>query len=212
MASQSATPTLNSVPSRERACLGAASTSEGVRLGGRLNVEGAPSNESFALMNHRVLWVSSLLALVAACGGRSTQGLDDEASDEQTDVHGTAGTGGTQGSGGSGGGQGSAGSGSSQGIAGSGGAQGVAGSGGGQGTAGAGGTAGTTPTGEGQPCVSEADCTGLEASFCDIFVSQTCLVRGCSVSPDSCSAGKECCDLTAFGLPTLCIAAGACAN
>lgn len=69
------------------------------------------------------------------------------------------------------------------------------------------------PTGEDQPCTTDADCAGFEASFCDNFVSLTCLVRGCSVVPDSCFAGKECCDLSAFGLPmTLCIAEGACQN
>ena len=85
------------------------------------------------------------------------------------------------------------------------------------GTGGRGGAPGTTPgvtnpTGEGQPCVSDADCAGFDASFCELFVSHTCLVRGCSVAPDSCSSGRECCDLTAFGLPTLCLGAGLCAN
>jgi hypothetical protein len=100
------------------------------------------------------------------------------------------------------------------------GAPGSAGSGGGQGTSGAAGTAAVTPhatrpTGEGQPCASEADCAGFEASFCEIYVSRTCLVSGCSLSPDSCPAGEECCDVTAVGLvglPTLCLAAGLCAN
>ena len=77
---------------------------------------------------------------------------------------------------------------------------------------GSGGSAGTRPTGEDMPCSSSADCAGFEATFCDTFVTGTCLVSGCTVVPDSCSAGKECCDLSSFGLPPLCIAAGACAN
>jgi hypothetical protein len=181
-------------------------------------------------VNHRVLWVSSLLVLATACGGRSTGVLeDDESSDDE--LGGAAGTGGStsaSGSGGSGGGQGIGGStsaqgfggsatatggwGGSQGIAGSGGSQGIAGSGGSQGIAGADGTAGTTASGEGQPCTSQNDCAGFDATFCDVFVTGSCLVRDCTVTPDSCSAGKECCDLTNFGLPTLCIAEGACAD
>lgn len=67
------------------------------------------------------------------------------------------------------------------------------------------------PTGQDEPCQSDADCANFEASFCDIFVTQTCLVPNCTLTPDNCFTGKECCDLTNFGLPfTLCIAAGAC--
>jgi hypothetical protein len=54
-------------------------------------------------------------------------------------------------------------------------------------------------------------CEGKEASFCDSFVSGTCLVPNCTLAPDNCFVGKECCDLSSFGLPiTLCVAAGAC--
>jgi hypothetical protein len=70
------------------------------------------------------------------------------------------------------------------------------------------------PTGQDDPCVppngTAAACEGKEASFCDNVVSGTCLVPGCTLAPDNCFAGKECCDLTTFGLGTLCIAAGAC--
>jgi len=161
-------------------------------------------------MKRSVLWVSSLLTLAAACGGRSTDVLDDESPDEPT-------TGAAGGMGGSGGAPGTAGSGGGQATAGSGGAPGTAGSVGAQGPAGAGGTAGTTsngrkPTGEDQPCRSEADCAGFEATFCDAFVTNTCMVRGCRVVPDSCFVGKECCDLSEFGLPTLCVAAGVCSD
>ncbi|MEY2935134.1 MAG: hypothetical protein RL033_5883 [Pseudomonadota bacterium] len=67
------------------------------------------------------------------------------------------------------------------------------------------------PTGQDTPCTTAADCAGFEASYCDNFVSFSCLVPGCTVSPDNCSDGKDCCDLSNFGLPmTLCIQAGAC--
>lgn len=67
------------------------------------------------------------------------------------------------------------------------------------------------PTGEDAQCTSDADCAGFEASFCDTFVTGTCLVPNCTLAPnDSCFVGKECCDLSSFGLSTLCIAAGAC--
>ena len=154
-------------------------------------------------MKRSVLWVWSLFTLAAACGGRSTDALEDESPDEP--VHGA---GGTQGMGGSSGAPGTAGAGGSQATAGSGGAQSTAGAGGTGGAT----SNGTKPLGEDQPCGSAADCAGFEATFCDIFVTGTCLVSGCSVAPDSCSAGKECCDLTAFGLPSLCIVAGACQN
>lgn len=123
---------------------------------------------------------------------------------------------GAQGTGGSRGGlgSGSGGDGGDHGWAGSGGDRGWAGTGGVAGTTSTGGTTSNVPqgTGEGLPCDSAADCAGFQANFCDTFVSGTCLISGCNVSPDSCSTGKECCDLSTFGLPTLCIAAGACAN
>jgi len=164
-------------------------------------------------MKRSVLWVSSLLTLAAACGGRSTDALEDEAPDEPIQ-----GAGGTSGGGGSGGAPGTAGWGGGGATAGSGGAPGTAGSAGAEGPAGAAGTANTTtPTGTGRtgedlPCLSDVDCAGYQANFCDVFVTNTCMVRGCRVAPDSCSAGKQCCDLSAFGLPTLCLAAGVCQN
>jgi hypothetical protein len=70
------------------------------------------------------------------------------------------------------------------------------------------------PTGQDDSCVppngSAAACEGKEASFCDNIVSGTCLVPNCTLAPDNCFPGKECCDLSSFGLGTLCIAAGAC--
>lgn len=66
------------------------------------------------------------------------------------------------------------------------------------------------PVGQSDPCKTNADCAGKEASFCDTFVTQSCLVQGCTVSPDNCFTGSQCCDLSKYGLPTLCVAAGAC--
>jgi hypothetical protein len=66
------------------------------------------------------------------------------------------------------------------------------------------------PLGAGAACTSAADCAGGEATYCDTMITSSCLVSGCSVSPDSCFPGSECCDLTPFGLPTLCVAAGGC--
>jgi hypothetical protein len=67
------------------------------------------------------------------------------------------------------------------------------------------------PSGAGRTCTSDADCAGAEATYCDLFVSRTCLVQACTVEPDSCFTGSECCDLTPVGLPiTLCIPPGAC--
>jgi hypothetical protein len=66
------------------------------------------------------------------------------------------------------------------------------------------------PIGEGVPCAAPADCAGKDANFCEAFVSFTCMVQGCNLEPDSCFTGRECCDLSGFGLPPLCLPAGAC--
>jgi hypothetical protein len=66
------------------------------------------------------------------------------------------------------------------------------------------------PSGLGQSCTSDADCQGNEAAFCDTFMLMSCQVAGCSVDPDDCFPGYECCDLSAFGLGALCIPEGAC--
>ena len=67
------------------------------------------------------------------------------------------------------------------------------------------------PIGLNQPCASDADCAGNEASYCDIFVTMSCLVQNCTLSPDDCYPGTECCDLSTFGIPQpLCLAEGAC--
>jgi hypothetical protein len=67
------------------------------------------------------------------------------------------------------------------------------------------------PTGLGKTCGAAADCAGLDASYCESFQAKTCMVAGCTVSPDTCGVGMACCDLTKVGLPTtLCVPAGSC--
>ncbi|MBN2194025.1 MAG: hypothetical protein JW751_14515 [Polyangiaceae bacterium] len=63
------------------------------------------------------------------------------------------------------------------------------------------------PTGLGQPCESDEDCAGTEATYCDLFVTMGCLVQGCTLDPDNCFVGYECCDLSGFGIAEpLCVA------
>jgi hypothetical protein len=87
------------------------------------------------------------------------------------------------------------------------------------GTGGAGGEAGAAntgapeeqpPEGLGMSCSSNADCEGTEAEFCDTFMTQACQVIGCSLEPDDCYMGYECCDLSAFSIGNLCVPVGAC--
>jgi hypothetical protein len=67
------------------------------------------------------------------------------------------------------------------------------------------------PLGAGKPCTSAADCEDSEATYCDSFASQSCLVQGCALAPDNCFEGTECCDLSAFDVPQpLCVATGEC--
>jgi hypothetical protein len=67
------------------------------------------------------------------------------------------------------------------------------------------------PVGAGKMCSSPADCADGDATFCDTFMTQSCLVMGCTVTPNDCFEGTECCDLSAFGLPApICVAPGSC--
>jgi hypothetical protein len=67
------------------------------------------------------------------------------------------------------------------------------------------------PTGRNQPCASDADCAGYEASWCEPIQSHTCQVRDCSVDdPKSCFEDSACCDLSSFGLPRICVPHGTC--
>lgn len=64
------------------------------------------------------------------------------------------------------------------------------------------------PTGEGEACAAAADCAGKEASLCDTFMTQTCLVQNCTTTPDSCSKGRLCCPIPGF--VNLCVLEGEC--
>jgi hypothetical protein len=67
------------------------------------------------------------------------------------------------------------------------------------------------PLGAGAACEEAADCKGTEATFCDMFVTHECLVQGCTLAPDNCFPGTECCEVQDFGISTLlCVAAGEC--
>jgi hypothetical protein len=67
------------------------------------------------------------------------------------------------------------------------------------------------PLGANQACATSADCAGTEATFCDAVITHSCRVEGCSLSPDDCFEGTECCDLTGFGVPLpICVAEGGC--
>jgi hypothetical protein len=67
------------------------------------------------------------------------------------------------------------------------------------------------PAGLGKACETPADCAGTEATYCDTIVSHACQVEGCSVAPNNCFAGFDCCDLSGFGVPVnLCVPTGQC--
>lgn len=69
------------------------------------------------------------------------------------------------------------------------------------------------PTGAGTTCATNADCEGFDANYCEAFVSRVCVVRNCNLMPDSCAAGFECCDFSAFPNPdytSLCLPEGLC--
>jgi hypothetical protein len=67
------------------------------------------------------------------------------------------------------------------------------------------------PVGMGLPCETEADCAGTEATWCDAFTSQRCVVQGCSLTEQDCFGDLECCDFSQFDVPApLCVPAGGC--
>lgn len=66
------------------------------------------------------------------------------------------------------------------------------------------------PLGAGTSCTSPADCAGTEAIFCDTFVTRTCRVQDCSLAADDCFEGTECCDLSMYSIPNLCVVGGTC--
>lgn len=67
------------------------------------------------------------------------------------------------------------------------------------------------PLGLGTPCESADDCAGTEATWCDTFQTQQCIVQGCSLADQDCFGDQVCCDLSQFGVPVpLCLPAGGC--
>jgi hypothetical protein len=67
------------------------------------------------------------------------------------------------------------------------------------------------PSGAGQACTTAADCAGTEATFCESFMLHECVVRDCSPTAQDCFPGKQCCDLSQFGVPApICLPNGAC--
>lgn len=67
-----------------------------------------------------------------------------------------------------------------------------------------------TFTGVGQACESSDDCAGNDAAFCETFQSHSCQIQGCTVGVDECPRGNSCCDLSGFGLGTLCTPPDSC--
>lgn len=66
------------------------------------------------------------------------------------------------------------------------------------------------PKGLGKPCSSSSDCAGTEATFCDLVVTRSCVVEGCSLAANDCFTGYACCDLSKYGLAKTICALGQC--
>jgi hypothetical protein len=67
------------------------------------------------------------------------------------------------------------------------------------------------PTGEGATCADNTACADFEANMCVKLIKQ-CVVAGCDVVKNDCSATRECCDVSSLGFPgtTICVPAGSC--
>jgi len=50
------------------------------------------------------------------------------------------------------------------------------------------------PTGVDEPCESSADCAMFDATFCDTFMTHTCLIEKCATGENSCPDSWVCCD------------------
>jgi hypothetical protein len=61
------------------------------------------------------------------------------------------------------------------------------------------------PVGWGKSCQAPADCAGGEATFCESFVSHTCIVEKCATNPSVCPSGNVCCDLSSLIGASLCV-------
>jgi len=60
-------------------------------------------------------------------------------------------------------------------------------------------------SGVGESCAMDGDCAGFDAQSCDTYRTHTCKVKGCSVDTDDCPRDSTCCDLSAFGVGTVCL-------
>jgi len=63
-----------------------------------------------------------------------------------------------------------------------------------------------TFAGVGDPCGSNADCTG-DANLCDTQQTHTCVIQGCSLTDNDCPRDLTCTDYSSFGIGTLCAGA-----
>jgi hypothetical protein len=60
------------------------------------------------------------------------------------------------------------------------------------------------PAGLGKACEAPADCAGTEATFCESFVTHSCIIEKCLGHPEVCPSGNVCCDMTALVGSSLC--------
>jgi hypothetical protein len=60
------------------------------------------------------------------------------------------------------------------------------------------------PAGLGKACQNPGDCAGTDATFCESFVTRTCIIEKCLDDPDVCPSGNVCCDMTALVGSSLC--------
>jgi hypothetical protein len=58
--------------------------------------------------------------------------------------------------------------------------------------------------GLGKPCTTQDDCAGSDATFCDTYISHTCVVANCTLTGNECPRGLTCCDLSNYGIENLC--------
>jgi hypothetical protein len=64
-------------------------------------------------------------------------------------------------------------------------------------------------TGYGDACSTADDCTGNEASYCEMLQSHVCVVP-CQQGGNECFEGESCCDLSVFGGSLICVPEGKC--
>ncbi|MBN2528996.1 MAG: ABC transporter substrate-binding protein [Deltaproteobacteria bacterium] len=61
------------------------------------------------------------------------------------------------------------------------------------------------PSGQGELCTTNDDCSGFEANYCETMVTGTCLKQGCSEELNDCADDHICCNFSDFMLPSLCV-------